>query len=191
MDVESGWAGQNELVAAQAHPLGLSYFFLGRISSLQSQVNCCRGGRKCPILSPTCLFSYLPPPVPGTKPPFPSIVMKSNSLYVSVKKLSPDQGPLCHAWQMGPLLRGWTRCYQVLCKLAPKLHGCSKSLLLWLASLKSRICRKASFPYPLGYSTLLLLAESSPPPHSSLMLSPLPQFSQTVMNKYHSVNTFV
>ena len=104
MDVESGWAGQSELVAAQAHPLGLSYFFLGRISSLQSRVNCCRGGRKRPILSPTCLFSYLPPPVPGTKPPFPSIVMKSYSLCVSVKKLSPDQGPLCHSWQMGPLL---------------------------------------------------------------------------------------
>lgn len=90
MDVESGWAGQSELAAAQAHPLGLPYFFLGRISSLQSRVNCCRGGRKHPILSPTCLFSYLPPPVPGTKPPFPSIVMKSYSPCMSVKKLSPD-----------------------------------------------------------------------------------------------------
>lgn len=27
MDIESGWAGQSELLAAQAHPLGLPYFF--------------------------------------------------------------------------------------------------------------------------------------------------------------------
>lgn len=27
MDIESGWAGQSEPVAAQAHPLGLPYFF--------------------------------------------------------------------------------------------------------------------------------------------------------------------
>lgn len=45
----------------------------------------------------------------------------------------------------------------------------------------SHLCNPASaeklpFPYPLGYSTLLLLVESSPLAHSSEMLSPLPRF---------------
>ena len=107
-------------VSRKAHELGcihppieLSHTLVCEVSpgfcytegcSLQSRVNCCREGRKHPILSPTCLFSYLPPPVPGTKPPFPSTVMNNYSLCLSVKKLSPDKCPLCHAGQMGPLL---------------------------------------------------------------------------------------
>lgn len=130
------WVGRSEWTCCCSSPsTRLALFFLGRISSLQSRVNCCREGRKHPILSPTCLFSYLPPPVPGTKPLFPSIVMKNDSLCVSVKKLSPDQGPLCDAGQMGPLLWGSTRCCQVPYKLASKLRVCSKSLLLWQSSL--------------------------------------------------------
>lgn len=52
------------------------------------------------FLSSTCLLSSRPAPVPGTEPP--GTGMNSYSLCVSVQKLSPDQGPFCHAGQLGP-----------------------------------------------------------------------------------------